>query len=34
VDERAWVEAFQDKVRQVVEGGPCAKRSAIERESQ
>ena len=22
-DERAWVEAFQDKVRQVVEGGPC-----------
>jgi hypothetical protein len=22
-NERAWVEAFQDKVRQVVEGGPC-----------
>jgi hypothetical protein len=23
-DERAWVDAFQDKVRQVVEGGPCS----------
>ena len=23
-DERSWVEAFQDKVRQVVEGGPCS----------
>ena len=22
-DERAWVDAFRDKVRQVVEGGPC-----------
>jgi len=33
-DERSWVEAFQDKVRQVVEGGPCAKRSGSERESQ
>jgi hypothetical protein len=22
-DERAWVAAFQDKVRQIVEGGPC-----------
>jgi hypothetical protein len=22
-DERAWVAAFQDKIRQVVEGGPC-----------
>ena len=24
-DEHAWVEAFQDKVRQLVEGGPCPK---------
>ena len=26
VDERAWVEAFRDRVRQVVEAGPCPSR--------
>ncbi len=28
-DERAWVDAFRDKVRQIVEAGPCAKRSRL-----